>query len=141
LLPRERLRRRAEALIHRFLEEVAERYGPSCVILFGSYARGGFTESSDIDVCVVSPRLPASIHERRTIHHGVPRVRAIGYWPEEFVEEIRRGNPLVLDIVYYGKPLRGLDEFRRYKKELEEAVSRMGLMRGEGGWRRVRRPR
>ena len=138
MLPKERLRKRAERLLEKFLREVAEKYKPSCVILFGSYSRGDFTESSDIDVCVISSNLPSNLHERRTIYHRLPGINAIGYTPREFEEEVRRGNPLALDIILYGRPLMGEQEYRRLRKIMEEVVREMGLVRDEHGWRRAR---
>jgi len=39
-----------------FLAELKRRFEPSAVVLFGSLARGDFTQHSDIDVLVVLPR-------------------------------------------------------------------------------------
>ena len=36
-----------------FSKIVIEKYHPEKIILFGSYARGDFTEDSDIDVAVI----------------------------------------------------------------------------------------
>jgi len=42
-------------VIHRFAREVAERFRPEKVILFGSYAYGTPHADSDVDVLVVMP--------------------------------------------------------------------------------------
>jgi predicted nucleotidyltransferase len=42
-------------LIHRFAHEVAERFRPDKIVLFGSYACGTPHADSDVDVLVVMP--------------------------------------------------------------------------------------
>ncbi len=39
--------------VQRFSKIVVEKYQPEKIILFGSYARGNYTEDSDIDVAVI----------------------------------------------------------------------------------------
>ncbi|MBO3840050.1 MAG: nucleotidyltransferase domain-containing protein, partial [Candidatus Brockarchaeota archaeon] len=46
-----------------FLRQV-EKLEPKLIILFGSHARGDFTEESDIDICVVAENLPENLFER-----------------------------------------------------------------------------
>lgn len=111
--PRERLRLEAERRIEAFLDMVSKPLKPVCVILFGSYARGFQTESSDIDLCVISDHLPDDIFERRTIVTGIPKVRAIGFTRKEFLQMLQDLNPLVLDIVYHGKPVLGEEVYNR----------------------------
>lgn len=41
--------------IQRFADAIAERYKPEKIILFGSYAYGTPTPSSDVDLLVVMP--------------------------------------------------------------------------------------
>ncbi len=64
MLPKKKLREEADLLLKRFLEEIRP-LRPRCVLLFGSYARGDFRGSSDIDVCVVAEGLPEGVFERR----------------------------------------------------------------------------
>jgi predicted nucleotidyltransferase len=42
-------------LIRRFVRQVAERYDPDKIILFGSYAYGTPNDESDVDILVVMP--------------------------------------------------------------------------------------
>ena len=48
--------------------EKYSRFRPRLVILFGSYTRGDYTESSDVDVLIVSDLFP-----RVSIQYGVGR--------------------------------------------------------------------
>lgn len=43
----------ALAEIDRMKEEIVRRFDPLKIILFGSYARGGFTPDSDVDLIIV----------------------------------------------------------------------------------------
>src|SRR5689334_12151610 len=43
------------SVIRRFVREVAERFDPEKIILFGSYAYGTPHEDSDVDILVVMP--------------------------------------------------------------------------------------
>jgi len=38
--------------LRKLINPIAQRYGVGCVILFGSAARGDYTEDSDYDFCV-----------------------------------------------------------------------------------------
>lgn len=44
--------------IRAFTDEVAEKFKPEKIILFGSYAYGKPTEDSDVDILVVMPHRP-----------------------------------------------------------------------------------
>lgn len=135
MLPRERLRLEVESLIKRFIDEVFRKYSPSCIILFGSYVKGDFTESSDVDICVISNELPEDLIERRTIITGIKKIRALGFKEDEFFRMLDEMNPLVLDIVYEGRPLFGEEIFRRYKKKLKKMIKRGFIEKYKDGWR------
>ena len=53
-------------LITRFVEELLSRHGDDVVsvAVFGSVARGGFDDTSDVDVLIVMERLPKSRFKR-----------------------------------------------------------------------------
>ncbi len=42
-----------EEAIRNFADEIARRYAPEKIILFGSYARGTANEDSDVDMLVI----------------------------------------------------------------------------------------
>lgn len=67
--------------------------------IFGSFARGDFRENSDIDVCIVSPRLRKNWNENESYlwtktRFVDSRIEPIGYSPENF----RDGN-VMADII------------------------------------------
>lgn len=137
MLPKEKLRKIAHEKIKEFLSQV-EGLRLKLVVLFGSYARGDFTEESDIDVCVVAENLPEDIFERRSLSglYRVSGLRAIGYFPEEFLKELEKPNLFLYDvleeglILYYDESFlnKVIEEKDRVKKEL-------GLVKEHGGWR------
>lgn len=97
----------------RIVENLRERYQPSCVILFGSLAQGQGREGSDIDLCLIKEtdrpfldrlrdaRVAADAHEALDI---------LVYTPDEWREMVRQGNYFVREEilgrgrVLYGKP-------------------------------------
>ncbi|MCX8189206.1 MAG: nucleotidyltransferase domain-containing protein [Nitrososphaeria archaeon] len=93
MLPKEKLKELMSAKISDFLKQI-ENVKPKLVILFGSYARGNFTEDSDIDVYVVAESLPTNIFERRSMSrlYKVQGLKAIGYYPTEFIEMLNEPN-------------------------------------------------
>lgn len=134
LLPEERLKRQADALAQSFVDEVSRSFKASCIVLFGSYARGDFTEYSDIDLCVISDELPKDLFGRRTIVTGIQKIKAIGFTIGEFSGMIDELNPLVLDILHYGKPLKGEEIYERFRKRLEVLIQSKVVEKYKDGW-------
>jgi predicted nucleotidyltransferase len=136
LLPRERLREEAGRLLERFLGEMMA-LRPKCVLLFGSYARGDFTESSDIDVCVVAEGLPEDAFERRYPKgfYSAPRIRAIGFHPGEFLDYIRNLRLLAHEILSEGKVLYDDGFYGEAMKAYRECLDEHGLIKEGRVWR------
>jgi len=63
--------------IKTFAQEIASRYSPEKIILFGSYARGDAGKYSDVDLLVVmnyegsAARLTANIRGNIPFHHSL----------------------------------------------------------------------
>src|SRR5207249_2698708 len=63
--------------IKKFAEEIAKRYSPEKIILFGSYARGDAGKYSDVDLLVVmnyggsAAQLRANIRGSIPFHHSL----------------------------------------------------------------------
>ncbi|RKY65194.1 MAG: hypothetical protein DRP99_00635 [Candidatus Latescibacterota bacterium] len=135
MLPRERLRREAEGLISRFLERI-RHLRPRCVVLFGSYARGDFTEGSDLDLCVVARELPEDELARRTLSgYCIPKVRAVGFFPDEFMRFLRERRFFVYDIVSEGIPIYDDGFFEKAREVYSECLEKFGIVREPQGWR------
>ncbi|MEM1538154.1 MAG: nucleotidyltransferase domain-containing protein [Candidatus Nezhaarchaeales archaeon] len=136
MLPREKLRRQAEDLLKKFVEDV-ERLKPRAILLFGSYARGDFTESSDIDVCVIAENLPSDELQRRTMKglYSTPKVRAVGFYPEEFLDYLRSLRLFAYDVISEGIPIYDEGFLAEAKKTYEECLKRFKLVKEGKGWR------
>lgn len=76
-----------------FAQRVRQALGEARVYLYGSVARGEFNVESDIDLLVVSPRLPEDPLERFTFLQrlNLGRVEARGLTPEEFARLRAKG--------------------------------------------------
>lgn len=52
----------ARAHLERMLDALVEDYGAEKIIVFGSCVRGGVTEHSDVDLCVIREHPPGCTH-------------------------------------------------------------------------------
>jgi len=81
--------------------------GPLSAVLVGSYARGDFNAWSDVDVVLVSPRFRGlGVVERLRRVPAPPGYEVIPWAPEEFLEQLRRRNPLAVEAQTLGVVLR-----------------------------------
>lgn len=137
MLPRERLKKEAETLLKNFMKEIIF-LKPKCVLLFGSYAREDFTESSDIDVCVIAENLPSDELQRRNLRslYSTPKIRAIGFYPEEFLNYLRNLRLFAYDIISEGQVLYDEGFFAKAKRTYQECLKRFKLVKEKRGWRR-----
>jgi len=140
LFPRERLLKEADELIAHFLRDI-RHLEPRCVIIFGSYVKGNFTESSDLDICVISRKLPEDEMSRRNLV-GVGRIskiKAIGFYPEEFLQHIKAKQLLVYDIISEGKLILDDGFYETARNLYDTCVKNYGLVKDEKGWKVGRR--
>ena len=91
--------------IRRFSSAIGERFSARQVILFGSYAAGGATEASDVDLLVVLPHegsgLAASGEIIRELRPTFP-VDLIVRSPSELQERLQWDDPFLKGIVDNG---------------------------------------
>ncbi|MEM3692619.1 MAG: nucleotidyltransferase domain-containing protein [Candidatus Bathyarchaeia archaeon] len=141
MLPREALHREAYRLLERFLEE-ARSLAPRCVILFGSYAKGNFTEGSDIDVCLIAEKLPMDELARRSLKsiQSPRKIRAIGFYPEEFLQFLKGLRFIAYDIVSDGIPIYDDGFFLQAREVYEECLRKYGIVKEAKGWRFALKP-
>jgi predicted nucleotidyltransferase len=86
---------------------IVEAERPEKIILFGSYASGTATESSDIDLLVISrstlPRREREVRlTRQLFGSGVPYDLLV-LTPEEVDERLRRNGPFIREILSTGQ--------------------------------------
>lgn len=100
-----------EGDLDRIVRNLIERYHPQCIILFGSMARGGGGEWSDIDLCVIKQTdrpFFQRIVEARTIADGETPLDLLVYTPDEWRQMREEGNYFIRDeILATGKVLYG----------------------------------
>ena len=79
----------------------------------GSVARREHQAASDIDVVIISDELPASPLDRIELLWSVDitRVEPKGYTRAEFLDRLRRRDPLICEAVNRGIPLRDPEGF------------------------------
>jgi len=139
MLPRERLKSEADQLIAAFLEETRP-LRPKAVLLYGSYAKGNFTEGSDIDICLIAENLPDDELARRVLIglYRTPRIRALGFRPLEFLDFLDSLRFLTYDIVADGVVLFDDGFYRKIRETFETCVAKFRLRRETYGWRIIR---
>lgn len=59
--------------IRRYARDVARKFGPERVVLFGSYAEGHPTEDSDVDLLVVMEHKGRNMEQAFAIRRSIPR--------------------------------------------------------------------
>ena len=97
------------AQIRRFSEDVARKFRPEKIILFGSYAHGTATDDSDVDLLVIMPRTRER-GERMSvrIRHAVPRdfpLDLLVRTPAEISKRLRWGDFFLREIMERGEVL------------------------------------
>ncbi len=91
-----------------FAQCVRERMGSNTtIILYGSYARGDFSEESDIDILVITnSNLPLEPHYRIDLIleciKKFPEVEPVILTIREVEERYRKSNPLILEALDQG---------------------------------------
>lgn len=119
-----------------------DKLKPAMVILHGSYARGTYLEEySDIDLAIVSNIFQGiNVLERFSILSEIfkssrPRIKAVGFTPEEFLERIRNADPMVLDALNYGVLLYDDDFHHKALETFREVKDKLKLKPIDKGWK------
>ena len=101
------------------MDRLVPKLKPLLVVLYGSFARGDYTFSSDVDLLVVADDIPDRYGDRWElvfdIVEGFPLDPHV-YTPEEFRGMVRDGRMAALDaltegVVIYAEP--------RFKREVD----------------------
>lgn len=90
--------------INQVVKQIAEKFKPEKIILFGSYARGNPRPESDVDLLVVMKSPKSSLEIRR--HVGVMfGMDLLVYTPKKLKKRAEMGDWFVRDILKEGKVL------------------------------------
>ncbi len=105
------------------LKDLAERlrsYGVRLMMLFGSRARGDYTEESDVDLLVVADELPKDPRESYAIVASLagPRVTPTCFNTESFMKKLEGESTLIMEVLEDGKVVYADERF------LEEVMAR-----------------
>jgi uncharacterized protein len=95
------------AVIRRFAREVAERFQPDKIVLFGSYAAGQPHADSDVDILVVMPtrnQLDQAFKIHWTIRPPFP-VHVVVRTPKNMEWRLAEGESFLTEVVATGKIL------------------------------------
>jgi len=98
------------------LRDLAERlkdYGVRLVVLFGSVARGDYTEESDVDVLVVADRLPSDPRDAYEVVKRVvdARVQPTCFTTSSFLKKLRSESTFIMEVLEDGKIVYANAEF------------------------------
>jgi predicted nucleotidyltransferase len=94
----------SRARIERLAEEIARKFHPKKIILFGSYATGKATVDSDVDIFIIlrpGSRGVDSLRIRRATFHDFP-MDLIVMSEKRFEERLKEGDFFLMDIVEQG---------------------------------------
>jgi len=104
--------------IQAFSQQIAEKFQPERIILFGSYAYGQPTEDSDVDLLVILPfdEMPVqkAIAIRRQIKSSFP-LDLIARTAEQIQKRLEMGDFFIQDIMEKGRVLYEADYTRMGK--------------------------
>ena len=94
--------------IREFSRRIAREFRPERVVLFGSYATGGATEDSDVDLLVVLPHRGEAVHKsveiRLKLRPHFP-LDILVRTPEKVRQRLAMGDTFMRDILQKGKVL------------------------------------
>ena len=90
--------------IQRLADEIARKFHPRKVILFGSYARGDATADSDVDILVITRRQQRSWPMLREIHYDFS-LDLLVLGEKAFRERLDEGDFFLLDVTEQGQVL------------------------------------
>lgn len=120
-----------------YCRNLIDRFNPTCIILYGSRAKGTFTNTSDIDIIVISNNFKHDFLSRITYlidaNTSMLPFEPLGYTEAEFETMLKSFKITALDAVKEGVPLYGEDYFSKLKHKFEE-LENSGLYKGKKSW-------
>jgi len=104
------------------------------LILYGSYARGDYTEESDIDILVVADDLPKDPRDAyiKLVIPEKPEINPIGFNTETFIKKLEKAEPFILEVLEDGKIICSDQEFQTrimeiYREKRREYIRKRDL--------------
>jgi predicted nucleotidyltransferase len=98
----------SEEAIRKFADEIARRYSPEKIILFGSYARGTANEDSDVDMLVMmnfeGRGIRKAVEILTSIEHRFP-LDLLVRRAEDVAWRIKENDFFLQDVIKEGKVL------------------------------------
>ncbi len=94
-----------------YSKAISSKLGKFTGVLYGSMARGDYNVWSDIDLLVISDRLPEHPLKRLEFLYSLTDIpiEVKGYTKDEFLKMIEKRNPLALDALTEGKVIKNLN--------------------------------
>jgi predicted nucleotidyltransferase len=132
-LKRIKIPENVELAIKEFVEACKEKFKENLVsiVLFGSYARGNFKETSDVDLLVIVKNLPESVWERDKLIGEIiwailvkrwVRISTILVEPEEIKMHAEWPNPIFYGILLGYRSLLGNEFFEEIISLVKERI-------------------
>lgn len=124
--------------IKKFCKKVVRELHPECIILYGSFSRGDFNERSDVDIIVISSKLPKTYQKRAeklfSMVETLDPIEPLGFTPNEFVNMIKKRHCTSLFAMEEGKALYGNEYFLFLKKIHKEVLKKYKITKGNSAW-------
>ncbi|NVM34740.1 MAG: nucleotidyltransferase domain-containing protein [Candidatus Lokiarchaeota archaeon] len=124
--------------IKKFSKNVIKALQPKCIILYGSLARGDFNERSDVDIIVISSKLPENYYKRAELLYNMVEtldpIEPLGFTPDEFIDMIKNRHCTSLFAMKEGKALYGKDYFQLLKGIHEKIINQHKIIKGDSAW-------
>jgi uncharacterized protein len=97
-----------EEAIRNFADEIARRYAPEKIILFGSYANGHPTQDSDVDLMVILNHPMRNVEKAIEIDYAIRRPFPLDLFvrrPSDIAQRVAMNDWFIRDIVEKGRVL------------------------------------
>jgi predicted nucleotidyltransferase len=97
-----------QAAIEDVAQQIALKFRPQKIILFGSYARGDFTPESDVDLLVVMETALKPVRQEIEICHNIEYhfgLDLLVYTPQVLAERLAMGDSFLREAIREGKVL------------------------------------
>ena len=94
--------------IESYAKNVAAKFRPDKIILFGSYANGSASEDSDVDILVIMPHRGKASQQALSIRRDVPKrfpLDLVVQSPAEAERRLQGGDPFTTDAHRLGRVL------------------------------------